>query len=69
MYPNDLTSSQYRRQLLKGSEEYIFYNLIGTYTITRILGNYGTTKGMAYFVEDKEHLILKIPVHIIQRGT
>ncbi|WP_341747494.1 DUF6314 family protein [Candidatus Tisiphia endosymbiont of Dascillus cervinus] len=36
-------------------EEYIFHNLVGTYAITRILGNYGTAKGIAYFIEDKGH--------------
>ncbi|WP_375318880.1 DUF6314 family protein [Candidatus Tisiphia endosymbiont of Oplodontha viridula] len=61
MYPNNLTASQYRQQLLKGSEEYIFYNLVGTYTITRVLGNYGTAKGVAYFIEDKERLYSKHP--------
>ncbi len=61
MYSNDLIANQYRRQLLKGSEEYIFYNLVGTYAITRILGNYGTAKGIAYFIEDKEHLYSKHP--------
>lgn len=33
----------------------IFHNLVGTYAITRILGNYGTAKGIAYFIEDKGH--------------
>ncbi|MFP3018559.1 MAG: DUF6314 family protein [Candidatus Tisiphia sp.] len=36
----------------------IFHNLVGTYAITRILGNYGTAKGIAYFIEDKEHIYL-----------
>lgn len=40
---------------------HIFYNLVGTYTITRILGNYGTAKGIAYFIEDKEPLYSKYP--------
>ncbi|WP_417904900.1 DUF6314 family protein [Candidatus Tisiphia endosymbiont of Micropterix aruncella] len=34
----------------------IFHNLVGTYAITRILGNYGTAKGIAYFIEDKKHI-------------
>ncbi|HJD64528.1 MAG TPA: DUF6314 family protein [Rickettsia endosymbiont of Sericostoma sp.] len=43
------------------SIDYIFYNLVGTYTITRILDNYGTAKGIAYFIEDKKPIYSKYP--------